>query len=79
MGRGCPPYLGVSGSGGSITFSIIHDSTIRANNTLHCSHLVAWPTRGSALGSKREKKEVVGEHYSEPERKLRKRQRRQFN
>lgn len=39
-----PPYLGVSGSGGSITFSVIHDSTIRANHTLHRSHLVAWPT-----------------------------------
>lgn len=47
------PYLGVSGSGGGITFSVVHDSTIRANYTLHRSHLVAWPTRGSALGSKR--------------------------
>lgn len=35
------PYLGVSGSGGSITFSVIHDSTIRADHALHCSHLVA--------------------------------------
>lgn len=52
-------YLGVSGSGGSITFCVIHDSTIRANHTLHRSHLVAWPTRGSALCSKRGEKENI--------------------
>lgn len=55
--KGNTSYLGISGSGGSITFSVIHDSTIRANYTLHCSHLVAWPTWGSALSSQREKKE----------------------
>lgn len=37
-------YLAVSGSGSSITFSVIHNSTIRADNALHCSHLVTWPT-----------------------------------
>lgn len=67
-----PPYLRVSGSGGSITFSVIHDSTIRANYTLHCSHLVAWPARGSALGSKREEKRGSGVSKSEPKRKLKK-------
>lgn len=54
-------HLCISGSRGSITFSVVHDSTIGAHHTLHRSHLVAWPTRGSALGSKRGKKRRGGE------------------
>lgn len=52
----CHSHLGVGGSCGSITFSIVHHSTIGANHTLHRSHLVPWPARGGALGSSRGRK-----------------------
>lgn len=65
-------YLGVSGSRGCVTFGVVHDGTIRAHHALHCSHLVAWPTRGSALGSKREKRNkggVMGKHLQQSAKK----------
>lgn len=46
-----PPHLGVRWACGSVTVSVIHDGTIGAHHTLHCSHLVSWPTGGSALDS----------------------------
>lgn len=65
-------YLGVSGSRGCVTFGVVHDGTIRAHHALHCSHLVAWPTRGSALGSKREKRNkggVMAKHLQQSAKK----------
>lgn len=42
-------YLGFSGPGGGVAFSVIHDGAIRADHALHCSPLVARSTRCGAL------------------------------